>query len=208
MDGIRIVNNGKYLSIFMLGHLLLLNKTQIRSVKPIKDSLHIDTGNGPLDQLFIPLASVVEPAGLTSIEDLQHFFNATLNGTQDVYFAQTMDHLNALQDMLVTVNTSIGDTSSNEQRFLGTMTTILTDIKSILDGAYSAYKEPLRIDQTNPDLIYKGYPSVVSANTSEPSWAITRTKISGGVIGVSWANGNRNFVNAWDDRYSLTYLPG
>lgn len=204
---VKIINDGRYLNIYFDGHLLLLNKTQILSVKPCgNDRLHIDAGRGPLDQLYVQVADVVEPV-VGTVEELLGAINVMLNGSQDP-LVDLMHAVDSLGNKLDTIDTSILDASSLEHRSLNDITTLLTDVKAILDGANNAYKEPLRIDEIDPTVVYKGFPSDVSAGPGEPAWAIQRAKKSGGVTTICWANGNKDFTNVWDHRTSLLYLPG
>ena len=53
-------------------------------------------------------------------------------------------------------------------------------------------------------IIYIGLAPMHSI-TSDPIWAIKRLSISGGAIGVQWADGNDLFDNVWDNRAALTY---
>jgi hypothetical protein len=41
--------------------------------------------------------------------------------------------------------------------------------------------------------------------TSAPVWQIQRLLTTGAVLSVTFADGDRNFDNVWDDRASLTY---
>ena len=43
------------------------------------------------------------------------------------------------------------------------------------------------------------------SDTTAPVWQIQRLLTTGSVLSVTFADGDRNFDNVWDDRASLTY---
>jgi len=62
-------------------------------------------------------------------------------------------------------------------------------------------------DEEGNQVIYDGYPDG-NAKTSEAKWAIKKTTVfadGSGVDSERWANGNRNKVNTFDHRATLTY---
>jgi hypothetical protein len=59
-------------------------------------------------------------------------------------------------------------------------------------------------DTTDGSVIYCGWAERGSL-TSAAKWRIKRITISGSLISMSWADGNINFDNIWNNRASLTY---
>lgn len=71
-------------------------------------------------------------------------------------------------------------------------------------GVYGSSEYTIRIDQVNATTIYRGEAEPGSSE-SMTVWRIQRITISGSSTTVLWAGGNKNFVNRWTDRASLTY---
>lgn len=65
------------------------------------------------------------------------------------------------------------------------------------------YPLAVQLDNSNSTLLYVGQAEPGSP-TSSAVWQISRIDLSSGVV-VTWANGNREFKNIWDNRSSLTY---
>lgn len=60
-------------------------------------------------------------------------------------------------------------------------------------------------DFVTDNLIYRGEAAVGSL-VSAPAWRIRKLVIGvDGDVSETWADGNANFDNVWDDRLSLTY---
>jgi hypothetical protein len=102
----------------------------------------------------------------------------------------------------------IASTSNTQANLLTSMSQALNQLNTTLSGNNTP-KDPIRIDESVPMVVYNGY--AVSANpagpaTSDPVWAIQRVTRNGDMIIYSWANGNKQFVNAWDSRYNLNYI--
>ena len=74
-----------------------------------------------------------------------------------------------------------------------------TDVVEIL------YVEPLMIDESEPHTIYKGY-ALPGTTPNQSLWAIMRSTIFQEITTNKWANGNKDFVNIWDNRTTLNYL--
>lgn len=85
-------------------------------------------------------------------------------------------------------------------------TAILQDIKNSIQLLSAAHRDPLREDESQPSVVYKGY-AAPNVNNSEPLWAIIRiSKIDNQII-YEWADGDENYDNIWDSRYELQYFP-
>ena len=90
------------------------------------------------------------------------------------------------------------------------MSQALSDMKTILDGSSDNFKDPVRVDESVPMMVYNGY--VLSAAhygtaTQDPVWAIQRVTRNGDAFIYEWAGGAKNFTNVWDNRHNLTYAP-
>lgn len=60
------------------------------------------------------------------------------------------------------------------------------------------------VDTTDDSTIYTGW-AVIGTATSEAKWKIKRTVIAGSLITDTWADGDIEYDNVWDDRASLSY---
>lgn len=52
---------------------------------------------------------------------------------------------------------------------------------------------------------YYGYALTLGANQASAVWKIRREVVSGNVTTVTYADGNGNYDNVWNNRASLTY---
>ena len=60
------------------------------------------------------------------------------------------------------------------------------------------------IDEASATTTYFGYAPIGTA-TSSASWKVKRVVESGTTITTTWADGNNNYDNTWDNRASLSY---
>jgi hypothetical protein len=60
-------------------------------------------------------------------------------------------------------------------------------------------------DFVGEDVIYKGE-AEAGTLTSSPYWRVRKITILNDDISETWADGNTNFDNIWDNRASLTYI--
>lgn len=177
MSEIKIYDYGASICFITGGIVKNISKVAIKSIEVINDRLCIDMGNGAFNNLFIDYPDVVLP--LTSdVAALGDALRNMLKSTEDNLFNQ----LNVL---------------------VGT----LNEIKLTLDGTHDYFREPLRIDEPTSGLVYKGYSNDFAANPSAPVWAVSETKASGTGTVTRWAGGTKDFLNVWNDRTHLTYLP-
>ena len=63
----------------------------------------------------------------------------------------------------------------------------------------------LRVDVADTTTTYVGE---ASPKVSEASafWKIKKISTSGNITSITWADGNDEFDNVWDNRVSLTYI--
>lgn len=66
-------------------------------------------------------------------------------------------------------------------------------------GNYSAVT-----DEVSSSLLYSGLAAPGSAGASAV-WRIKRVQVTGNVTATTWADGNTNFDNVWNNRASLSY---
>lgn len=183
----QISNEGASLSITVNGSSALLSKLHIREISVVgHNTLKIDVGRGPLQNIYIPFADITVPAAGSAVEIrdiLNGYLSASING---------------------------GATEAKQQEILNEMALMkqsLIEIKNAIAaaGGGGGLTIPLLIDETVPGEAYKGF-AVSGTDPSQPDWAIQKTTYDKGVTHVYWADGNMNFDNIWDDRYNLTYL--
>lgn len=79
-----------------------------------------------------------------------------------------------------------------------TLASLLIEMQ-INNGAYAQ-----RTDDTGTGTIYRGW-AVPGTATSAASWRITRIVETSGDFVMTFADGNNNFDNIWDNRVSLSY---
>jgi hypothetical protein len=185
----EIFNDGACIRILSNNNTLLLSKLQIKTIDTVRtDTVRIDIGEGALKNIYIRFDEVVTPRGLINADDLRDYINNFLTSSVSGGATETK------QDTQITLLTQVAG--------------LLTDIKAMV-GRYTGgggKGSPLRIDESNPSEIYNGY-ATAGALTGDPVWGIERVTRRGDVISYTWADGNENFDNVWDDRLTLNYLP-
>ena len=62
----------------------------------------------------------------------------------------------------------------------------------------------INIDESVSNIVYFGYADAGSLS-SNPSWRVKKIEISGLVSITTYADGNTNFDNIWDNRLTLSY---
>ena len=185
--GIEITNNGASLRIKNGALIRNIMKAQIIEIVVVKTNIiKIDIGKGALYNLFIPYADVAVPATPNpealkdAINDMLAVSNIVGNATE----ARQMEEIERLSSL----NASIS---------------IIQNSVSTLDN--KIFFEPVLVDESNPNLIYKGYASP-AAKTGEPVWAIQRISNKDDVCSYQWADGNKDFDNVWTKRADLSYF--
>jgi hypothetical protein len=185
----EIFNDGASIRIYSNNNTLLISKLQIKTIDTVRnDTVRIDIGEGPLKNIYIRFDDVATPSGFINADDLRDYINN-----------------------LLTTSVSGGATEvkqDTEIRLLTQIAGLLDNIKTIV-GRYTGgggKDTPQRIDESNPSEIYYGYADA-GAGTSQPVWGIRRATRTKDVTIYTWADGNENFDNVWDDRLTLNYLP-
>src|SRR5204863_5363033 len=108
-----IYNDGGFIKIVFKGHALLINKTQIKTIDAIQDSIvRIDIGEGQLKNIYVRLADVAYPAGLPDVIALRDYIRDLLLQNEDGLATvsrqdQQSDILNGIKDLLETIKINI-----------------------------------------------------------------------------------------------------
>lgn len=181
----EIVNNGASLKITADGAPRFIMKAQIREVEIVHDSIiKIDIGQGALNNVFLDQATVDVPTS-TSVDDLRDQIMAMLQSSvaglaTEQHQIEQIGQVNNLSQMVKDVQSKIGSVDSK------------------------LLPEPLLIDESNPNVVYKGY-AAPGVKTSDAVWAIEKITFKKGVLSNQWAAGNKNFDKVWDGRVALIF---
>lgn len=183
---IEITNNGASLKIKNGTQLRNIMKSQIQEIVVVKTNIiKIDIGKGALYNVFIPYADVTVPVAADP-EALKDAINDMMSATAIIGTAteakqiEEINKLNVLNEAVANIKNSV----------------------STLDS--KIFFEPVLVDESNPQVIYKGFASP-AANPTEAVWAVQRISINGDVCSYQWADGNKNFDNIWNSRATLIY---
>lgn len=183
---IEITNNGASLKIKNGTQVRNIMKSQIQEIVVVKTNIiKIDIGKGALYNVFIPYVDVTVPVAADP-EALKDAINDMMSATAIIGTAteakqiEEINKLNVLNEAVANIKNSV----------------------STLDS--KIFFEPVLVDESNPQVIYKGFASP-AAKPSEAVWAVQRISINGDVCSYQWADGNKNFDNIWDNRATLIY---
>ena len=183
---IEITNNGASLKIKNGTQVRNIMKSQIQEIIVVKTNIiKIDIGKGALYNVFIPYADVTVPVAADP-EALKDAINDMMSATAIIGTAtetkqiEEINKLNVLNEAVTNIKNSV----------------------STLDS--KIFFEPVLVDESNPQVIYKGFASP-AANPTEAVWAVQRISINGDVCSYQWADGNKNFDNIWNNRATLIY---
>ncbi|RYZ30755.1 MAG: hypothetical protein EOO10_01685 [Chitinophagaceae bacterium] len=165
---------------------LMVSKEQIRTIDIVKTKfVRIDIGEGALKNIFLNYQEVTFPT-VHSADELR-------------------DHINALMKSEIYDGDAPKEATLEEvSGRLGGIDDILRDIQK--QGVSVIKLEPIFVDESNPNAIYKGWATVVGIG-SEPIWAIQKISQVDDLITHEWADGNRFYDNIWDNRLQLQYAP-
>lgn len=82
------------------------------------------------------------------------------------------------------------------------------EVKVGAQGELSVYSASaplaLLMDEVSASVTYIGKAKIGTA-TSSAKWQIQKLSVSGTVTSITWADGDSNFNNVWDDRAGLSY---
>jgi len=182
----EISNNGASLKIKNGAQVRDIMKHQIQEIVVVKaDTIKIDIGKGALYNVFIPFAEVTVPL-LADVDALREAINEMLTTTSvagnatEAKQIEEIAKLNILNDAINNIKNSV----------------------STLDS--KIFFEPVLVDESNPNIIYKGFASP-AAKVEDAVWAIQKISNTGDVCAYQWADGNKNFDNVWNNRAALSY---
>jgi hypothetical protein len=174
-----IYDSGACIKIVLNGNSFYINKAQIKTIDIIRnDSIRIDIGEGALKNVYVKLA--------------------------DVQYPQDMANAAAIRDYIVGL--MVQNALVKDPIFAEFFTKLIEQIKSVFSYTQSGGRIPLREDESQPYIIYKGY-AAPNANTTDAVWAIQKiTRINDEII-YEWADGNDFYDNVWDNRFVVQYFP-
>jgi len=181
---VQIFNDRACLRIINNGNVILVNKTQIKTVDTIGNAVvRLDIGEGALKNIYIKLAEVDNPGGLNDVNQLRDY----------------------IKNLLIQESWATETKQDTEIDLLSQIRQVLTDIRGSSMGNVST-KEPLRIDESQPNVVFKGW-ALPNANVEEAAWAIQKISRIDNEIIHEWADGDENYDNVWATRYELKYFP-
>lgn len=180
-----ITDNGASIKITIGTQVRNIIKTQIVEISVIKTSIiKIDIGQGALHNVFFPFADVTVPV-TANAGALRDAINALLapavtSTATEAKQTEQIDILNTLKGYLLSLQTLV----------------------TALDA--KVFHDPLLVDDGGAGIVYNGY-AVVGTSQAAPLWAIERIEKVGEVNVHTWADGDKTFNNAWNDRETLVY---
>ncbi len=103
-----------------------------------------------------------------------------------------------------TVTTDGDNIARRGSNYGGAYTHILDSSGNIISNFdFSSTNYATRVDEASSTVTYVGE-AVAGVATSAASWRIKKLDSTSGLI-MTWADGNTNFDNIWDNRASLSY---
>jgi len=186
---LQLLNDGACIRIQQDAAILLITKSQIKTIDTVRtDTVRIDIGEGALKNIYVRYSDVTDPVVQNA--------------------AELKD---AIKTMLAT--SGVSGSSATEESQVNILTE-LQYLRSIFKAQYYGYgseldptkREPSKIDESNPNVIYKGWHKLRGI-PSNPEWVIQRITRANDVITYEWSFGNWMQINVWDDRLNGHYLP-
>lgn len=144
---------------------------------------------------------------MTNIKDSNNTANTLLTDIKTSQAGQStlLTNLQTGQAAQTGVLNDVRTLVTAEQSELQSMTGILGDIYNVLNAqSNTAFNEPLRIDESKPNMVYYGY-AVPGTSDDTAAWAIKCTTREGEMVTTTWANGNQQFTNKWANRYTVDF---
>lgn len=184
----QIFNDGAVIRIENGTKTLLVSKEQVKTIDIVQDHIvRIDIGEGPLKNIFINYQDVANPV-VASASELRDVFKGMMDSDQyeggDATESTQLQMLQEIQNLkLVT-----GDI-----------------FQSLMRPDFSKL-EPIFVDESTPNTIYKGWARTYS-NGAAAAWAILRIRRINDVVQYEWADGDQQYDNIWDNRLALSYAP-
>lgn len=187
---VKIADMGACLYIEDKGAVTYISKSHIKRVEAVKeDTLMLETGNSSQHNIFLYFPEITEPA-VETVQKLALQIARMLpaggsggGGMTDIRLVEIFKELNRIREVNIR----------------------LLDIVTV--GWWRDSQEAVKIDDTQPGFIYKGYCDGARLEGADNVWAIQRIKNDQGIITNEWPDGTNAGVYRWDDRYSLNYKP-
>jgi hypothetical protein len=197
---LKIVNNNK--PRFVL-------KTNIISVEVlVNTTIKIDIGEGTLYNIYVDQALVTSPVS-SDVNDLRDQIHAMLQASAGAGNPATEAKQIEQTAELTNVKNAIINTQNNQLTQTGELQNIKNSLLELRGSVNSVndklFYEVRRMDETNGNVVYKGYANPGTASEAS-TWAILRITNNDGQFTYHWAEGNRNFDKSWDTRYSYQYF--
>lgn len=181
----EIINNGASLKIVTDNAPRFILKNQIKEVEVVRDTIiKIDIGQGALYNVFVDQGEVTVPASV-SVEDLRD---------------KIMD---MLQANVAGLATEMKQTEGNAEivNLKNSVNEMKAKVNSLDDKLFF---EPKIIDETNSNVVYKGFAAPATA-VDVAAWSIQKVTNTRGVLTYQWAGGNKDFDKIWNNRKALVY---
>ncbi|MDP3558106.1 MAG: hypothetical protein Q8T03_12105 [Bacteroidota bacterium] len=181
---VTIEDNGTRIKITDESDVRNVIKSQIRGIEVIKTNIiMIDIGDGVLENIFIQYADVISPAkpDPASLRDAILAFLDT--GGIEAKEAKQVQEISLLSDLKASILN---------------LQTLITSI----DG--KSFYKPLITDKSGANVVYNGYAQPGTLKTA-PLWSIEKITSSKGIELHTWADGDMNFDNIWNNRETLVY---
>jgi hypothetical protein len=173
----KIYDDGAVIRIDNGTSVMLVTKSQVKTIDTIANGfVRLDIGEGPLKNVFLKWSDVEVPV-VSSADNLR----------------------DAIKNMMPNLTDEAG--IINE----------LTNIKNVLNQLKSTEAdllktEPSRIDESQPNTIYKGW-HAGRGLPDNAEWAILKITRSADNILYEWAGGSVRQNQVWNNRLSLYYYP-
>lgn len=182
-----VYNDGACIKIVSNINVVEINKAKIKTIDIIRgDTVRLDIGEGALKNIYVRLGDVIFPQIFPTAENLREY----------------------IKELMIHKGFSTEEKQDIEITELQNIKQVLQDIKLTFQngGGGGTVKLPLREDESQPSVVYKGY-AVANANTYDALWAIQKISRIDNQIIYEWADGNENYDNIWDNRYAIQYFP-
>jgi len=182
---IQIVNNGATIKVITNGVARYIVKSQIKFIDIVKNTIiKLDVGQG-INNIYLNHQDVSDPQ-TASPEELR-------------------DNVNNMLASLTATGTA---TETKQDTEIGQLTSIKNDLDTIMAKISSlndkAFYDPLLVDESSPNTIYKGY-ALAGSLPADPVWAIEKKTMTGDVTTTKWAGGNRSMDKIWNNKEALQY---
>ena len=184
----QIFNDGAVIRIENGTKILLVSKEQVKTIDIVQDNIvRIDIGEGPLKNIFINYQDVTNPVVASASE------------LRDV-----------IKGMMVSDQYEGGDATESTQvailQEIQNLKMVTGDISNILSKPDFTRLDPIYVDESNPNTIYKGWARTYDS-PGATAWAILRIKRVNDVVTYEWADGDQYYDNVWNNRLQLSYAP-